>query len=133
MRGSLKAYNKVNISSQAAEASPHKVVQLLLGGSIDKLLQAKLAMEQNEVAKKGELIGRSMEIIVHLQAALDFEQGDEIARNLSDMYDYMVRRLVAANQTNDADALLEVVDLLRTLKSGWDAIPAEHHQLKKPA
>ncbi|MBW3138146.1 flagellar export chaperone FliS [Ferrimonas balearica] len=133
MRGSLKAYNKVNISSQAAEASPHKVVQLLLGGSIDKLLQAKLAIEQNATAKKGELIGRTVEIVAHLQAALDFEQGGEIAQNLSAMYDYMVRRLVDANQNNDVDALLEVIDLLRTVKSGWDAIPVEHHHLKKPA
>ncbi len=133
MRGSLKAYNKVNISSQAAEASPHKVVQLLLGGSIDKLLQAKLATEQGEQAKKGELISRTMEIIAHLQAALDFEQGGEIAQNLSAMYDYMMRRLVSANQSNDVDALLEVVDLLRTVKSGWDAIPVEHHNLKQPA
>ncbi|MBY5990727.1 flagellar export chaperone FliS [Ferrimonas balearica] len=133
MRGSLKAYNKVNISSQAAEASPHRVVQMLLAGSIEKLLQANLAIEQGEVAKKGELISRTMEIIAHLQAALDFDQGGEIAQNLSAMYDYMVRRLGDASRDNDTAALLEVVDLLKTLKSGWDAIPAEQHHLKQPA
>ncbi|GAA4874434.1 flagellar export chaperone FliS [Ferrimonas pelagia] len=129
MRGSLKAYNKVNISSQAAEASPHRVVQMLLAGSVEKLLRASLAIEQGNIAQKGELIGRTIEIIAHLQAALDFVQGGEIAQNLSAMYDYMVRRLGDANRDNDKAALMEVVDLLKTLKEGWDAIPAEQHHI----
>ncbi|SHI10527.1 flagellar export chaperone FliS [Ferrimonas marina] len=129
MRGSLKAYNKVNIDSQAAVASPHKVVQMLLGGSIQKLLQAHLAIEQEQLGKKGELISRTIEIVAHLQAALDFEQGGEIAQNLSAMYDYIVRRLAEANANNDKAILLEVVDLLKTVKEGWDAIPPEHHHL----
>ncbi|WP_298440434.1 flagellar export chaperone FliS [uncultured Ferrimonas sp.] len=129
MRGSLKAYNKVNIGSQAAEASPHKIVQMLLAGSMEKLLRAKLAIEQRQTAKKGELIGRTIEIVAHLQAALDHGQGGEVAGNLASIYDYIVRRLGEANVNDDTEILLEVVDLLKTIKEGWDAIPAEHHHL----
>ncbi|QIZ77360.1 flagellar export chaperone FliS [Ferrimonas lipolytica] len=131
MRGSLKAYNKVNIGAQAAEASPHKIVQMLLAGAMEKSLRAKLAIEQNDTAKKGELIGRSIEIIAHLQAALDHDKGGEISDNLSAIYAYATRRLSFANVNNDTEALLEVVSLLRTIKEGWDAIPPEFHQMDK--
>ncbi|SDK06327.1 flagellar protein FliS [Ferrimonas sediminum] len=133
MRGSLKAYRQVSVDSQKAEASPHKVVQLLLGGSIDKLIQSKLAIETNQVAKKGELMGRSMEIITHLKASLDREQGGEIAANLASLYEYVLRRIAEANAGNDSGIVDEVVDLLKTVKEGWDAIPAEHHHIKQPA
>ncbi|WP_028110192.1 flagellar export chaperone FliS [Ferrimonas futtsuensis] len=133
MRGSLKAYRQVNVESQKAEASPHKVVQLLLGGSIDKLLQAKMAMDSNQVAKKGELLGRTMEIITHLKASLDHQKGGEVAANLDALYDYMLRRIAEANAESDAATIDEVIDLLKTVKEGWDAIPAEHHNIKQPA
>lgn len=133
MRGSLKAYRQVNVESQKAEASPHKVVQLLLGGSIDKLLQAKMAVDSNQVAKKGELLGRTMEIITHLKASLDHAKGGEVAGNLDALYDYMLRRIAEANANQDVAAIDEVIDLLKTVKEGWDAIPAEHHNIKQPA
>ncbi|USD38621.1 MULTISPECIES: flagellar export chaperone FliS [Ferrimonas] len=133
MRGSLKAYRQVSVDSQKAEASPHKVVQLLLGGSIDKLIQAKMAIDTNQVAKKGELMGRSMEIITHLKASLDHEKGGEIADNLASLYEYVLRRIAEANAGNDSAIVDEVVDLLKTVKEGWDAIPAEHHHVKQPA
>ncbi|TKB58228.1 flagellar export chaperone FliS [Ferrimonas aestuarii] len=133
MRGSLKAYSKMSVDSQKAEASPHKVVQLLLGGSIDKLIQAKLCIETKQISKKGELTGRTVEILTHLKAALDFEKGGEIADNLSALYEYAIRRITEANAENSGEKLDEVIDLLKTVKEGWDAIPAEHHQLKTPA
>ena len=133
MRGSLKAYRQVNVESQKAEASPHKVVQLLLGGSIDKLLQAKMAIDSKQVAKKGELLGRTMEIVTHLKASLDHEQGGEVADNLSALYEYILRRIAEANANQDVTAIDEVIDLLKTVKEGWDAIPAEHHNIKQPA
>ncbi len=129
MRSSLQAYNKVKIGAQAAAANPHKVVQMLLAGAIEKSLRAKLAIEQQQTAQKGELIGRAIDIISHLQAALDHNTGGELAENLSSIYGYAVRRLGEANATNDGDTLVEVAGLLRTLKEGWDAIPSEHHHL----
>jgi flagellar protein FliS len=38
----------------------------------------------------------------------------------------MQRRLLAANLHNDMSMVAEVVDLLETVKSGWDAIEPQH-------
>lgn len=41
MRGSLQAYKKVSIDSQLSAASPHKVIQMLMAGAIERLIQGK--------------------------------------------------------------------------------------------
>ena len=57
-----------------------------------------------------------------LQSWLDMEKGGEIAGNLNNLYDYMVRRLLEANTENDQAALDEVAGLLGEIKAGWDGI-----------
>ncbi len=58
MRGSLQAYKKVSVDSQLTAASPHKVIQMLMGGAIERLIQGKAAMLQNNFAVKGERLAR---------------------------------------------------------------------------
>uniref|UniRef100_UPI00053A32A2 flagellar export chaperone FliS n=1 Tax=Pseudomonas aeruginosa TaxID=287 RepID=UPI00053A32A2 len=53
---------------------------------------------------------------------LDFEACGELAANLDRLYAYMSMRLTEANLKNDAGKLEEVSELLRNIKSGWDAI-----------
>jgi flagellar protein FliS len=50
------------------------------------------------------------------------EQGGQIAVNLHNLYLYMLDRLTQANVTNDARIVVEVVGLIRKIKSGWDQI-----------
>lgn len=45
MRGSLQAYKKVSVDSQLSAASPHKVIQMLMAGAIERLIQGKAAMQ----------------------------------------------------------------------------------------
>ncbi|NIY94509.1 flagellar protein FliS, partial [Vibrio diazotrophicus] len=54
MRGSLQAYKKVSVDSQLSAASPHKIVQMLMAGAIERLIQGKAAMLQGNVPVKGE-------------------------------------------------------------------------------
>jgi len=48
-----------------------------------------------------------------------------LARQLAEMYDYMERRLLAANQEQSDGPLAEVMGLLETLTEAWyEANPA---------
>lgn len=44
MRGSLQAYKKVSVDSQLTAASPHKIVQMLMAGAIERLIHNPLMM-----------------------------------------------------------------------------------------
>ena len=118
----LRQYQTVNTQSQVGDASPHRLIQLLMEGGMSRLAQARGAMQHGQVAIKGELIGKAIGIIGGLREGLDLQQGGEVAANLDRLYEYMVSRLVEANRSNDAAMLDEVAALLRNVKSGWDAI-----------
>lgn len=117
-----KQYQSVNLQSEVFDANPHRLIQMLLDGGLSRLAQARGALERNDLSLKGELIGKAIGIVAGLREALDFEQGGEIAANLDRLYDYMMVRLSEANRHNDASILVEVADLLREVKSAWDAI-----------
>lgn len=118
----LRQYQTVNTQSQVGDASPHRLIQLLMEGGMSRLAQARGAMQHGQVAIKGELIGKAIGIIGGLREGLDLQRGGDVAANLDRLYEYMVSRLVEANRSNDPALLDEVAGLLRNVKSGWDAI-----------
>ena len=120
----LQQYQTVNNQAQAAAAGPHRLIQMLMEGGLTRRAQARGAMEREQTALKGELIGKAIGIVGGLRQGLDLENGGEIAVNLDRLYDYMTRRLMEANVQNDPAILEEVSSLLREVKSGWDAIAA---------
>ncbi|WP_017939551.1 flagellar export chaperone FliS [Zestomonas thermotolerans] len=118
----LRQYQTVNTQAQVVEASPHRLIQMLMEGGLTRLAQARGAMERGQVGLKGELIGKAIAIIGGLRDGLNMEAGGELAQNLDRLYEYMSARLFEANRENDFAKLDEVAGLLRTIKSAWDAI-----------
>ena len=129
MRGSLQAYKKVSIDSQLTAASPHKIVQMLMAGAIERLIQGKAAMQQGNIPVKGERLGKALDIIISLRSCLSMSDGAEIAENLDQLYEFMITQITAANHKNDPQPLDDVIDIIREIKSAWDQIPAEFHNL----
>ena len=118
----MRQYQSVNNQAQAIEASPHRLIQMLMEGGLTRLAQARGAMERNQTALKGELVSKAIAIVGGLRQGLNVEQGGELAVNLDNLYAYMTTRLMEANLKNDPAILEEVSDLLREVKTGWDAI-----------
>lgn len=118
----LRQYQNVNTQSQVHDASPHRLIQMLMEGGLSRIAQAKGSMERAEFAQKGMLIAKCVAIIGGLRESLNFEAGGDLAQNYANLYDYMSRRLGEANRSNDMEILDEVSGLLRTLKEGWDAV-----------
>ena len=118
----LRQYQKVNGVAQTSEASPHRLVQMLMQGGLDRIAQAKGAMARNDVAQRGILIGKAIGIVGGLREGLDLENHADSLTELDNLYSYMSKRLVEANVQNDPEILNEVARLLITVKEGWDAI-----------
>lgn len=119
----INAYRNVNVSSAVPYADSVQLIQMLFDGLMTSLADAEGHFERNDIKGKHDAIGRSTKIIVGLQGALDFNQGGELATNLSDLYDYCVRRLLKANIRNDIDGIKEVRSLLNEIKGAWEEIP----------
>jgi len=121
----LQAYQRVNTQTSITDADPHKLIQLLYNGALERINMAKARMQARDYAGKGQLISKAIEIIGGLRSFLDFEKGGDLAARLEGLYDYMERTLFEANAKNDPAKLDEVADLLRSIKSGWDGIREE--------
>lgn len=115
----VNAYGKTNLHSGLSDASPEKLIQLLLEGSTTRLNAAVAAMQAGNIAEKGELIGKTISIIEYLRVILDGDAAPEFTENLDSLYGYMVEQLVKANLRNDETAIKEVVGLISELRAGW--------------
>ena len=119
----IKQYQQVSVSSSVMGASPHRLVQMLMEGALERISIAKASMARNEIATKGQNISVAINIVGGLQGSLNKEAGGAIAENLHNLYDYMIRRLLMANSKNDETILDEVFGLMLQVKMGWDAMP----------
>ncbi|MBX7272442.1 flagellar export chaperone FliS [Stutzerimonas chloritidismutans] len=118
----MRQYQQVGVKAQITEADPHRLIQMLMQGGLDRIAQAKGAMEREAYAEKGVLIGKAISIIGGLRDALDQDVGGELAANLDRLYEYMTMRLFEASRHNDVDKLNEVGKLLGEIKLAWDQI-----------
>lgn len=127
LQTAVSQYQANDVAGIAHYANPHKLIEMLLGGALDRLAQAKGGILRGDVVQKLQGISKAVAIIEQLRLQLDFQAGGEIARNLGRLYDYMLRRLPKANADDDVGGIDEVSALLREIKSAWDAIPAALH------
>jgi len=101
------------------------MVALLFDRILEKVAEAKDAIEYRNLKFKGELLGSAIAIIDGIRESLDFEQGGDVAYNLSFLYDYIERLLVEANVLGDTMLLDEVSEMLEELKSGRQPLPRD--------
>lgn len=118
----VAAYAHVSVQCGVTAASPHRLVQMLMEGALDRIASAKGCLERRQIAAKGQQIGMAISIVSGLRASLDMDAGKEIAQNLDDLYAYMERRLFEANLHNDPSILDEVTALIKQIKEAWDVI-----------
>lgn len=121
-RSAMQQYKSMGTQGGIVDASPHRLIQMLLVGALDKIAIAKGHMDRGEIGAKGSHISWAISIIGGLRTSLDPSAGGEIAANLERLYEYIERRLAQANIENSTAMLDEVASLLGQIKSGWDAI-----------
>lgn len=122
-RKAVDAYAQVGVETGVAAADPHKLILMLFDGALAAIAKARFAMSRSEIVAKGAAISKAIEIVDGgLKASLDVGAGGELAERLSQLYDYMLHRLLQANLRNDIPALDEVTRLLSELRGAWAQI-----------
>lgn len=116
-----QAYN-VYKTNQVMTAPPKKLVIMLYDGAIKNLKLAEIALEENDIAQKNTCLKKAQDIITELMTTLNYEAGGDIAKNLYQLYDYMLRRLIRANIDKDVEPIKEVIKYLEELRDAWSQI-----------
>jgi len=121
---SIAAYRSVATHGAAIEADPHQLICLLMDGALERLHLAKTCIKRGAIVDKAAALHRVGAIIDELRMSLDHQAGGQIAANLDNLYDYMMRRVLVANLQNDVSAIDEVGKLLSEIRGAWGKIPA---------
>lgn len=111
----LGAYKKTSVET----ASKEQILLMLYQAAIKNCKKAIEAIEQKNLAKKGEYIGKMQDIIVELSNSLDFEVGGEVAKELASLYDYILYSSTQANIKIEKSHLEGCLKVLNTLYDGW--------------
>jgi flagellar secretion chaperone FliS len=121
----LAAYQTVSVHGGVANADPHAMVLMLMDAATERMAIARGCIERGERGRQASLLHSCVLIIGELRGSLNISEGGPLAQNLSDLYDYMIRRLVFANAKSDAEPITEVSLLLDEIRSAWVAIGPE--------
>ena len=106
-------------------ASPEKLVKMLYDGALKNLEQARTGLEDPATARTqevGNALSKAMGIIGELRASLDHAAGGDISRNLDSLYEFSLDQLSQANLQRTIDGVNATIQVMRTLKEGWDGI-----------
>ena len=122
---SLAAYQTVALQGSVAQADPHRLVQMLFDGIAERLTTVQGCIARGEIARKAKLLHSCVTLLAELRGSLNMADGGEIAQNLSNLYEYMIRQLLLANVETDASKVTEVLGLLNDIRSAWIAIGPE--------
>ena len=115
-----KSYQQTRIMT----ASQRELILMLYSGSIRFLRQGLKALESDDREGAHKAIIRGRRIVAELMSSLNHQAG-EIAANLFELYGYVFRLLIDANARQSVEPLREAVEILSTLKEGWEGIPVD--------
>ncbi|MBZ5591175.1 MAG: flagellar export chaperone FliS [Acidobacteriia bacterium] len=105
-------------------ADPMELVRLLYKGAMGAVEAARLSLAAADIRGRSAAISKAFEILGELTVSLDHDRAPEVSRRLAELYDYMQRRLLAANFEQADAPLAEVLSLLETLAEVWNQVPA---------
>ena len=110
MQNAAHAY----LQTQVGTTGRGEIIVMLYDGALRFLAQAREKMEARDMAGKGMLISRALDIINELDSSLNMEAGGELAQNLHNLYFLCNTRLLQANLKLDTARLDSVVEILHT-------------------
>jgi len=128
----LAAYRSVLAHVAVAGSDPHGLVLMLMDAALERMTTALGCLERGEIVRKTQLLHSCVRLITELRGSLNLKDGGELAANLSGLYDYMVRRLLLANATNDPQRITEAIEPLKAIRGAWVAIGPASRQTAAP-
>ena len=108
--------NKIEGSSQG------EMIILLYEGCIRFMNEAIDFIKQKDIPKAHAKIIKAQRIINELMVTLDFDAGGEIAKNLYNLYDFVMNELIKANIKKEPQGLLNSIEVMQELLDAWKIV-----------
>jgi flagellar protein FliS len=125
----IASYREMEILS----ASPERLVVLLFDGLVIHLHRVKLAIGNNDVALRTVSLGKARGIVSELLGTLDFEKGGKIAKDLGNLYGFLLGEMTEVGLHRDARKVERLMEISESLRAGFTGAAAMVVPIKRPA
>lgn len=120
----MQQRNAQNIykQNQILNASPKKLIVLLYDGCIKNLKLAEISIAEKNIEQANNALIKAQDIVAELAGTLNKDQGGQIAEDLSDIYEYLMTKLIEANRSKDVTIIQKNREMLEELREAWAGI-----------
>ena len=112
-------YKSVELESMISDASPHKLIELLIKAARTCIANAIAHIEQNQLKEKNIQLRKAICIIDELKKSLNHEQGGSVADHLDLFYQQIQGLILQATAQNNKNLLAKCNELLATILEAW--------------
>jgi len=121
----LKSYQRANVET----TNPLNLVIMCYDAAIKDVRAARELHAGRSMGGAYEKLRHAQDIVTELLVALDYEEGGDIANNLSRLYNFILRQLIGINSQQSLTVYDPVVEILEELKDAWEQIRRQGIQM----
>jgi flagellar protein FliS len=115
-------------------ASPVGLIVVLYDEVIRSLRRAHRGFQQNDIEQRCLGLTHAIQVIGHLQSVLNYQQGADVAQNLSNFYNVARKTIIEANNTANAASIDSLATDFSNVAQAWQQADRElGHPVDEPA
>ena len=120
----MDQYRTVDTNSKLEKADNHEYIKLILQDLLKNLesLSYSIKNEPIQSSIKSKNFSQSLVAIMILQTSLDFQNGEPIASNLFNIYEYCRKSIIKNYRTRETQDIDQSIECLREIKDAWKEI-----------
>lgn len=107
------------LANEVMQASPKRLIELLLEGCIKNLKLAVIAIDKEDVNLAHNKLVRAQDIISELRYSINEEVGGEVAQQFIKLYEYINKQLLLANLKKDKAVVEKIEGMVEELLTTW--------------
>ena len=121
---SMKNYINDDIAAKTSSLSPHKIIEEVLKDLKKNMETLAYSLDHEPVISsiKSNSFSKSLTAIYILQSSLNFEEGEEIAENLYNIYEFCKNGIMKGFTKKDSKLVYDAIPPVEEILSGWQQI-----------
>ena len=121
---SMKHYINDDIAAKTSSLSPHKIIEEVLKDLKKNMETLAYSIDHEPVISsiKSNSFSKSLTAIYILQSSLNFEEGEEIAQNLYNLYEFCKDGIMKGFTKKDSKLVYDAIPPVEEILSGWQQI-----------
>lgn len=123
----MKEYKTIDVQSKLEKDDPHEFIKIVLNELLTNMKTLSLALREGPKVSsvKSRAFSQSLASIMVLQSSLDFENGQPIAGNLNDLYNYCRTEIIKSYRELSTEGVDSAILVITDIFEAWVEIGKE--------